>query len=216
MAGQARGPAKSKQEAVSRVEALVGGAAETLGPGSTEHKATLVRLAERLALDVDTRLDKPALGAQIAQRLGAEWDQHCWSAGSTVTLTGLNTLLLAAEAELERREEAAGHDGFGPALTKLEAVTRMSALVDGEPESIGPGGKEHKSALVQLALGLGLAVDTSLSKPELGAAMAVALGRDWPKSCWSAGDTVTLAGLNTLLEGAEAEARHRGASGGTT
>lgn len=44
----------------------------------------------------------------------------------------------------------------------------MSALTHSPPQTLGPGSKERKSALVDLAHGLHLDVDTSLTKPELG------------------------------------------------
>ena len=78
------------------------------------------------------------------------------------------------------------------------------------PESLGPGSKERKSALVNLARGLGVDVNLSTSKPELGAAIAVAIGAGWDAACWSAGHTITLEGLNRLLEAAERFQRERG------
>lgn len=89
--------------------------------------------------------------------------------------------------------------GFAPAKSKLEAVVRISQLTNSGPEELGPGSKERKSVLVNLAQGLTLRVDTSLSKPELGAEIATALGVAWTSDCWSAGQTITLAGLNLLL-----------------
>lgn len=202
-------PAASKLEAVSRMSALVGGAPETLGPGSKERKSALLTLAGGLGLTVDGKLPKPELGEQVARQLGATWDDQCWSTGSTITLFGLNQLLAAGEAEQERQARSSTPPEFVPARSKIEAVTRISTLVDGAPETLGPGSKERKSALVQLVNGLGLAVDSSLNKPDLGESIAAALGQQWSDECWSAGHTITLAGLNLLIAGAEREVHRR-------
>lgn len=93
---------------------------------------------------------------------------------------------------------------FVPARSKLEAVSRISALTHSPPERLGPGSKERKSVLVNVAAGLGLDVDASKPKPDLGEQIAAALGVSWDQSCWSTGQTITLDGLNNLLQGAEA------------
>lgn len=213
-------PASSKAEAVARLYALAGAPPEPLGPGSTEKKSVLLAVARRLNLPVTARATKPDVGAQIARALGAEWTAADWSTGSTITLHGLNTLLEAATYELHQRavrsalEEALatelGIEGFRPARSKLEAVNRISALTRSGPEDLGPGSKERKSVLVNLAHGLGLDIDTGLSKPDLGAAIARRLGAPWSERCWSAGQTITLHGLNALLAAAE---RHLGRLG---
>lgn len=206
-------PAGSKAEAVARLYALAGAAPEPLGPGSTEKKSVLVALARSLNLPVSTGATKPTLGGHIARALGAEWTALAWSRGSTITLHGLNTLLEAATFELHRRavrsaiEEALagelGIGGFRPARSKLEAVNRISALTRSGPQSLGPGSKERKSVLTNLATGLVLDVDTGLNKPELGAAIAARLGVAWGPRAWSLGQTITLDGLNALLAGGE-------------
>lgn len=205
--------ASSKAEAVARLYALANAAPEPLGPGSTEKKSVLVALGRSLNLPVSAGATKPVLGAQIAHALGAEWTASAWSSGSTITLHGLNTLLEAATYELHQRavrsalEEALagelGIGGFRPARGKLEAVNRISALTRSGPQVLGPGSKERKSVLVNLANGLGLDVRTELNKPELGAAIARKLGVGWGPSAWSAGHTITLTGLNALLAGGE-------------
>ena len=92
---------------------------------------------------------------------------------------------------------------FVPARSKLEAVTRISALTHSPPETLGPGSKERKSVLVNLAVGLDLNVATNATKVDLGADIAAAIGAKWDESCWSAGQTVTLVGLNRILEAGE-------------
>jgi hypothetical protein len=206
-------PARSKAEAVARIYALAGAAPESVGPGSTEKKSVLVALGRSLNLPVNEGATKPVLGGQIARALGAEWTSQAWSRGSTVTLYGLNTLLEAGTNALHQRavrsavEEALagelGIGGFRPARGKLEAVNRISALTRSGPQALGPGSKERKSVLVNLANGLGLDVDTHLNKPELGQAIAQRLGVAWTQRAWSAGHTITLDGLNGLLAGAE-------------
>ena len=42
-------------------------------------------------------------------------------------------------------------NGLVPACNKAEAVTRLSALTGSAPERLGPGSKERKSLLVNLA-----------------------------------------------------------------
>jgi hypothetical protein len=206
-------PAASKAEAVARLYALAGAPPEPLGPGSTEKKSVLLSLARRLNLPVDAGAAKPVLGSQVARALGAEWPTAAWSRGSTITLTGLNTLLEAATFELHQRavrsaiEEALAEElgigGFRPARSKLEAVNRISALTRSGPQDLGPGSKERKSVLVNLAAGLRLDIDTALNKVDLGAAIAARLGALWSPRYWSAGQTITLEGLNALLAAGE-------------
>lgn len=93
--------------------------------------------------------------------------------------------------------------GFVPALDKLEAVNRLSRAAGGGGESLGPGSKERKSVLVTLSRALALGPDVeSRSKPDLAGLAAAALDVRWDDECWSAGSTITLEGLNRLLEGA--------------
>ena len=206
-------PADSKAEAVARLYAIAGVPPEPLGPGSTEKKSVLVSLARRFDLLADVRATKPVVGGQIAHALGAEWTPASWSRGSTITLHGLNVLLEAATHEASRRrllsavEEAFAErldiPGFAPARGKLEAVNRISALTHSGAEDLGPGSKERKSVLTNLVVGLGLDLDTSLNKVELGAAIAHRFGVAWGDNAWSTGQTVTLVGLNNVLAGAE-------------
>ncbi len=92
---------------------------------------------------------------------------------------------------------------FQPALNKLEAVNRLSRLVGAGPQELGPGSKERKAVLVNLAVGLRLEPPSKLSKPELGAFIARELCAPWSDDCWSTGQTITLHGLNVLLCAAE-------------
>src|SRR3954452_844333 len=99
-------PARSKIEAVARIAALTHGEPERLGPGSKERKSVLVNLAAGLRFPVDSSAPKPDLGNQISRHLGVKWDESCWSTGQTITLEGLNRLLLGAEAYLATRRHA--------------------------------------------------------------------------------------------------------------
>lgn len=206
-------PAQSKAEAVARLYAIAGVEPEPLGPGSTEKKSVLVAVASRFGISADLRSPKPNLGGQIAAALGAEWPPGSWSRGSTITLRGLNTILEAATREEARRTTTAAPEWLGaqdilatdffPARGKLEAVNRISALTHSGPEKLGPGSKERKSVLANLAEKLGLDVQASRSKIDLGSAIAAHLGVPWTPAAWSTGQTITLVGLNTLLFGLE-------------
>ncbi|MEX1908135.1 hypothetical protein L6241_07480 [Janibacter sp. Y6] len=217
-------PAESKLEAVSRLYALAGFAPEGLGPGSTEKKSVLTAVARSLELDVDLDSPKATLGGRMAVALGESWDSSCWSRGQTITLIGLNAILRGATREFAFRSAhsspklqgilAGLHlEGFFPARHKFEAVTRMAALTGAPPQTLGPGSKERKSALSNLAADLGLSVDFGLAKPDLGREMARQLHVGWDDTCWSTGSTITLDGLNSLLAGAE---RRLGVSGART
>lgn len=91
---------------------------------------------------------------------------------------------------------------FTPATNKLDAVIRISALTNSGPESLGPGSKEHKSVLINLAIGLGIPFSHEFTKQQLAAHIAVKLGRSWEPEFESIGQTITLRGLNLLLEAA--------------
>lgn len=89
---------------------------------------------------------------------------------------------------------------FIPAKNKLEAVARISSLTNSGPETLGPGSKERKSVVLNLARGLDLNIDESYTKQEIAAYIAEKLGFKWKKEFESVGQTITLKGLNTLLE----------------
>ena len=205
-------PAESKQEAVARLYALSGAIPEPLGPGSKEKKSVLRGIAASLDLFIDDKLAKPQYAEMIVETLGQTWTPRCWSAGNTITLAGLNVLLataseaFAARAEkvtVERELARAFGDVFVPARSKIEAVNRIAALTGSGPADLGPGSKERKSVLVNVTSGLGLDINTSLNKVALGRALAEELGLTWTDRHFSTGHTITLDGLNVVLEGAE-------------
>ena len=88
---------------------------------------------------------------------------------------------------------------FLEAQNKLEAVARISNLTNSGPESLGPGSKEHKSVLSNLASGLGLQIDEKATKQDLGRLILEFLGGHWLGAYESVGQTITLKGLNALL-----------------
>jgi hypothetical protein len=93
---------------------------------------------------------------------------------------------------------------FVPAKSKLEAVGRLSNLTGSGPEDLGPGSKERKRVLVNLARGLDLNLDLdALTKQQLGERILSSLGGQWSTECESTGQTVTLIGLNRILQCAE-------------
>lgn len=95
------------------------------------------------------------------------------------------------------------------AKTKIEAVNLISLLTESGPEILGPGSKEHKSVLINLALGLGIPFSHQWTKQQLAAHLASSFGKSWLPDHESAGQTITLKGLNLLLSGAH-EAIERG------
>jgi hypothetical protein len=92
---------------------------------------------------------------------------------------------------------------FVQAKNKLEAVARISNLTKSGPESLGPGSKEHKSVLINLAHGLDLKTSASETKQDLARKIVTHLGGVWDKTCESVGQTITLSGLNRILKLAE-------------
>ncbi len=203
-------PASSKKEAVARLYAVTGRPAEPLGPGSKEKKSSLIAVADRLDLAVHRTAPKDILARQLVEALGGRWSTRYSSTGQTVTLAGLNILLDLTETELRRRaakevraESFALPDWFKPARDKLEAVRRISSLTGAGPQGLGPGSKERKSVLTNLVRDLDLRLDTRLPKTRLAGSIAATLGTPWDESCWSAGETITLNGLNAVLAGAE-------------
>lgn len=94
---------------------------------------------------------------------------------------------------------------FKPALDKQEAVDRISMLSVGRTASLGPGSKERKALVVGLASALGIAHESHESKQQLAQKISSAKGISWLPDYESAGQTITLEGLNVLLEIADRE-----------
>lgn len=218
-------PARSKLEAVTRLSTLAGKPPETLGPGSKERKSVLIGLSDGLGLGISAKLTKHEIAQEIATTLGVAWTSESVSTGQTITLEGLNRLLKGMHHRVERAALPSQEpllevarllpENFVPASNKLEAVTRISQLTGSPPEELGPGSKERKSVLMNLATGLGLAITTRRRKPDIAAEIARALDTPWDDSCFSAGDTITLTGLNRILEAAEGFVRQQELRGTT-
>lgn len=91
---------------------------------------------------------------------------------------------------------------FIDARNKLEVVARISNLTNSGPETLGPGSKERKTVVINLAIGLGLTIDERRTKQQIAAEIANTLGFSWKNEYESVGQTLTLKGLNTLLKAA--------------
>jgi hypothetical protein len=91
---------------------------------------------------------------------------------------------------------------YASATSKGVATARMYALGGEVNEPLGPGSKEKRSALEALGHFLGLDLADTARKVECGRLLAGALGVDWDTTCWSTGDTITLVGLNRLVDAA--------------
>jgi hypothetical protein len=212
-------PAESPAEAITRIFSLTGRA-----PDRTRgEKRALIALRDALSLDVDVVELGSTMAAKIADALGVDWNEQRHVLRSTVTLEGLNALLLGATLAYQRGalaqlrdDQPAALDGpewdmFRPAQRKIEAVTRIAALTGAPPETLGPGGKERKSVFLNLARALFPDLHTDgLTKTTLGEALATRLHVPWTASCYSTQQTIQLEGLNTILAGAE---RHLGRLG---
>ena len=89
---------------------------------------------------------------------------------------------------------------FVPARNKLEVVARISNLTNSGPETLGPGSKEHKSVVLNLARGMGLPASENETKQGLAERIVHTSGRKWTSECESVGQTITLVGLNLVLQ----------------
>jgi len=204
-------PAATVTEAISRIFGLTGAQPQTRG-----EKRALIALRDALDLDVDVVRTNAVLGERLANALGVEWRPAAHTVLNKVTLAGLNTLLEGATEAYRRGslEQVArsmpstlvgpGWAAFNPAVSKIEAVTRIAGLTGAPDEWLGPGSKEHKSVLTNLADRLlpSVGLDRS-SKTRLGRALAREFSVVWSDSCASTGETISLEGLNTILAGAE-------------
>jgi hypothetical protein len=205
-------PAETEAEAIERIFALTGRAPdETRG-----EKRALVALRDALDLDVDLVRTNAMLGREIAVRLDVAWEAEHFTVKNKVNLDGLNALLEGAtdarrRGSLQRLKNAVPDEltgpqwsEFRPARSKIEAVTRIAALTNSPREWLGPGGKEHKSVLINLADRLLPDADINMSsKTKMAASIAQELGVPWTDRCESTGYTISLPGLNMILAGAE-------------
>jgi hypothetical protein len=203
-------PALSVSEACTRIFSLTGASEQT----ARGEKRAMVALRDALRLDIETARTNADMGLKIANSLGVNW-KPSYVTRTKVNLLGLNALLMGACSAYQQGalKDLAGNrpsgltgsrwSKFQPATSKIEAVNRISALTNSGSERLGPGSKEHKRVLINLANGLAPHVDIQLSKSKLGASLAKEFDAPWDAKCESTGETISLQGLNTLLAGAE-------------
>jgi len=91
---------------------------------------------------------------------------------------------------------------YSSASTKAEVTTRMYFLGGRTVEALGPGSKEKKASLDALGRFVGLDLRDVPGKVECGRLLAGRLGVPWDESCYSTGETITLVGLNRLVDAA--------------
>jgi hypothetical protein len=212
--------ARTIAEACARIQTLTGSSHDS----RRGEKRVLVALRDSLRLNIEVARTNAEMGEKIANALDIDWLPD-YQARSRVTLDGMNALLKAVSSQQlqeslrhlasQRPESLQGARwaGFEAAVSKIEAVNRISSLTDSGPEELGPGSKERKSVLINLATHLAPHLDVGLSKTRLGAALAFEFGAPWNAQCESTGETISLQGLNILLAGAE---RFLGSLGGGT
>lgn len=205
-------PAESLTEAATRIGALTGAAPER----TRGEKRALLALRDALGLDIPAVETNSVLGAELAWALGVTWHPDRYVDRTTLTLDGVNALLYGASIAFQEgslrdlsSRTTPGLTGpeweqFQPAVSKIEAVTRISALTDSGPEGLGPGSKERKSVLANLATKLLPEIDQHrLSKTRLAEEIARHLDVPWSDDYISTGETIRLNGLNVILAGAE-------------
>jgi hypothetical protein len=211
-------PAASLPEAISRIYGVTGRTGGTRG-----EKRALIALRDALDLDVDIVRTNAVLGERLAASLSVDWDTQRFTERNKLTLAGVNALLQGAvrafrSGRLQPPKPVTPPAladfqwaSFHPASSKLEAVNRIADLTNAPAEHLGPGGKEHRSVLENLA-------DRALpearldrgSKTRLAKSLAEHFDVLWTDTCASTGETISLEGLNTILAGAE---RHLGVLG---
>lgn len=220
-------PARTLAEATARLGAACG----VRIPGNVGAKTPLLVLRDALRLNISATETNVAMAREIAAALEIPWSPGPRMAGARVSLEELNALLLGtliartqgrlfdvqttgsvgdgsfSSGPSPCREQANDEwpvPGFRPAGSKLEAVNRIAKLTGAPPETLGPGSKEHKSVLINLAAKVAPDVDVdSLSKTGLAEALAERFGVPWSDHLISTGETIRLDGLNVLLAAAE-------------
>ena len=174
---------------------------------------------------IDVTKTNAVTAERIATALDVEWRPGDFTIKNKVNLAGLNALLEEAtdayyEGTLVRLQGSTpaaltgpGWAAFQPAVSKIEAITRIARLTGAPQEHLGPGSKEHKTLLVNLADNLlGDAALDRGSKTRLARDIAMELGVTWTDTCYSTGETISLEGLNIILAGAERRLGRLGSS----
>jgi hypothetical protein len=99
--------------------------------------------------------------------------------------------------------------------TKQDVLYDFARLLGTPRRRVSKGSTEPKAALLDVVRARALPIDTSISKPELAARIARALGQPWGAECDSrqtksgGGGTVTLIGLQRIRAGLRAPSRRR-------
>lgn len=84
----------TKQQILNAIADKLALTRPVVSTGSSEPRDFLVKIIDRLGISEETaRLTKPELASLIVVALGGEWDESCYSAGSTVTKVGLERIL---------------------------------------------------------------------------------------------------------------------------
>ena len=86
-----------------------------------------------------------------------------------------------------------------PRLRQLRACTHSA---DSPQNRWGPAAKRSGRLSRRIGRAVGLDLTETPGKVECGRRIAAAVGATWDAECYSRGDTITLTGLNRLLEGA--------------
>lgn len=95
---------RTKEGLVADIAHAIGRTPPPMSIGSTEPKRVLEMVVDRFALDIDKSMSKPQLARAIVVAAGGVWDDSCDSTsspsggGSTITLTGLERVLHAANS----------------------------------------------------------------------------------------------------------------------
>jgi hypothetical protein len=82
---------------------------------------------------------------------------------------------------------------------KQLVVNQISNLLGIARDELGPGSKEHKSLLQDIAMSI--AVSSSGTKQVISRRIVEALGEPWDKSCYSKGGSVTTEAFGRMLRG---------------
>src|SRR5436309_2050898 len=84
--------------------------------------------------------------------------------------------------------------------TKQEVYDQIRWRLGMPRELLGPGGKEHKPTLEQVAARFELPTSTNDTKHGLAAHVAAQAGLPWEARFESTGQTITVEGLHRILE----------------
>jgi hypothetical protein len=84
--------------------------------------------------------------------------------------------------------------------TKADINAELADLVGVDPPHMSTGSTEPKQIFILINDVLGLGLTTKLTKPQLARAIVEASGAAWTPDCESRGSTVTLLGMERVLQ----------------